>query len=56
MKERQQHDKSRYAFNYRNKSKPTVFIDATSLGKAWTEFRRHHEMHAKKKDYIVLGG
>ena len=55
MKERLPHKKKRFAFNYVDKSKPAVFIDATSLGKAWIEFRRHHEMHAKKKDFIVLG-
>jgi len=55
MKARLPHKKRRFAFNYADKSKPVVFIDATSLGKAWIEFRRHHEMHAKKKDFIVLG-
>lgn len=54
MKERKPHDKQKFMFNYRNKSKPPVLIEATSLGKAWTEFRRHHEMHAKRKDYIIL--
>lgn len=58
MKERQSHEKRRYAFNHdiaTGKKDPVVFIDATSLGKAWKEFRRHHVQHAKRKNYIVLG-
>jgi len=57
MKARPPHNKRRFAFNHNVKSKknPVVLIEATSLGKAWREFRRHHVPHAKKKDYIVLG-
>jgi hypothetical protein len=44
----------RFAFNYVDKSKPAVFITATSRGKAWRKFLREHEPDAKKKDFIIL--
>ena len=58
MKERRPHEKRRFVFTDRTKGKkkPDVIIHATSLGKAWREFRRHHVPHAKKKNYFVGEG
>lgn len=54
MTGRHTHLKTRFVFNYIDKPKrPAIFVQATSLSKAWKEFRRHHVPHAKRKDYHV---
>lgn len=46
--------KQAYVFKHRAKNPdPDVTIWATSRGKAWKEFRRHHVSHAKHKDYGI---
>ena len=46
--------KQAYVFKHRAKNpEPDVTIWATSRGKAWKEFRRHHVSHAKHKDYGI---
>ncbi len=53
MKARAPHEKTEFTFDYRGDDDPPISIHATCLGKAWRELRRHHEHHAKKKDYVV---
>jgi len=55
MKAREPHAKKVFIFTWRGKAPLVVEIEATSLGKAWREFRRHYEPHAKKKHWTVLG-
>lgn len=56
MKDREPHLKEGYTFTWRGNAEFVTKIPATSLGKAWKEFRRHHAPHAKKKDYAVTVG
>ncbi|MEE8113136.1 MAG: hypothetical protein V3T23_02160 [Nitrososphaerales archaeon] len=53
MKERPKHVKRTFTFSRRGKRPHVVVIEATSKGKAWREFRRHHVTHAKKKEYAI---
>ncbi len=54
MKDRKPHEKTKFTFTWRGKAEFVTEIEATSEGKAWREFRRHHVPHAKQKDYKVV--
>lgn len=56
MKARQPHAKKVFVFTYRGKADFVVEIEATSEGKAWREFRRHHVPHANKRQYSIKEG
>lgn len=56
MRPREPHAKKVFVFTYRGKAKFVTEIEATSEGKAWREFRRHHVPHANKKQYLIKEG